>query len=227
MPPPTLQVTLDPDAQAELERRYQTTRDAPTRTRYQMVLLNAEGHTPPQVAQLVRCSPERSAGCSSATWPAGPTPCRTGPSPASRPTPAGLGGRAGPGGRPGPTLGWGGQRAVELRLLADYLGTAPGTGRGSRRSAWPCTAPGTCASGPAGCSRARPRPSRGGQKTPEGGGAAWRPRRHRCLHPQPTWSRMRPWPPTCSPRICRACWGCSGARTCTCKTRSRSPCTRP
>jgi hypothetical protein len=33
MPPPTLQVTLDPDAHAELERRYHTTRDAPTRTR--------------------------------------------------------------------------------------------------------------------------------------------------------------------------------------------------
>src|SRR6266540_270907 len=50
MPPPTLQVTLHPDAQAELERRYHTTRDAQTRTRYQMVLLNAQGHTPPQIA---------------------------------------------------------------------------------------------------------------------------------------------------------------------------------
>ena len=58
MAPPTLQVTLDPDAQAELERRYHTTRDAQTRTRYQMVLLNAQGHTPPQIAQLVRCSPD-------------------------------------------------------------------------------------------------------------------------------------------------------------------------
>ena len=28
MPPPTLQLTLDPDAQAELERRYHTTHDA-------------------------------------------------------------------------------------------------------------------------------------------------------------------------------------------------------
>ena len=58
MPPPTIQVTLDPDAQAELERRYRTTRDAATRTRYQMVLLNAQGHPPPQVAMLVRCSPD-------------------------------------------------------------------------------------------------------------------------------------------------------------------------
>ena len=58
MPPPTLQVTLDPDAQAELERRYHTTRDAETRTRYQMVLLNAQGHTPPQIATLTRRSPD-------------------------------------------------------------------------------------------------------------------------------------------------------------------------
>jgi transposase len=58
MPPPTLQVTLDQDTQAELERRYQTTRDAETRTRYQMVLLNAQGQTPPQIARLVRRSPD-------------------------------------------------------------------------------------------------------------------------------------------------------------------------
>ena len=58
MPPPTLQVTLDPDAQAELERRYHTTRDAVCRTRYQMVLLNAQGHTPPQIARLTRRSPD-------------------------------------------------------------------------------------------------------------------------------------------------------------------------
>src|SRR5215218_1288427 len=58
MPPPTLQVSLDQVAQAELERRYHTTRDAETRTRYQMVLLNAQGHTPPQIARLVRCSPD-------------------------------------------------------------------------------------------------------------------------------------------------------------------------
>src|ERR671934_220977 len=56
MPPPPLRVRLDPAAQAELERRYQTTRDAETRTRYQMVLLNAQGHTAAQVAQLTRRS---------------------------------------------------------------------------------------------------------------------------------------------------------------------------
>jgi transposase len=58
MPPPTLQVTPDPDAQAELERRYHTTRDATTRTRYQMVLLSAEGHPVTEVAHLTRCSPD-------------------------------------------------------------------------------------------------------------------------------------------------------------------------
>jgi transposase len=58
MPPPTLRVTLDQVAQAELERRYHTTRDAETRTRYQMVLLNVQGHTPPQIATLTRRSPD-------------------------------------------------------------------------------------------------------------------------------------------------------------------------
>jgi len=58
MPPPTLQVTLDPDVQAELERRYHTTRDATTRTRYQMILLRAEDHPVVEVAQLTRCSPD-------------------------------------------------------------------------------------------------------------------------------------------------------------------------
>ena len=45
-------------AHEELERRYQTTRDATTRTRYQMVLLRAEGHPVVEVAQLTRCSPD-------------------------------------------------------------------------------------------------------------------------------------------------------------------------
>jgi transposase len=58
MPPPPLRVTLDPMARAELERRYQTTRDAETRTRYQMVLLNAQGHAATQVVQLTRRSPD-------------------------------------------------------------------------------------------------------------------------------------------------------------------------
>jgi transposase len=58
MPPPPLRLRLDPAARAELERRYQTTRDAETRTRYQMVLLNAQGHGASQVAELVQRSPD-------------------------------------------------------------------------------------------------------------------------------------------------------------------------
>jgi hypothetical protein len=48
---------LDQAAKAELERRYQTTRDATTRTRYQMILLRAGGHPVTEVAHLTRCSP--------------------------------------------------------------------------------------------------------------------------------------------------------------------------
>src|ERR1043166_4039545 len=86
MPPPTLQVTLDPDAQAELERRYHTTHDATTRTCYQMVLLNAQGHTPPQIARLVRCSPDTVRRVLNRYLAADRTRCHTGPTPASHPT---------------------------------------------------------------------------------------------------------------------------------------------
>jgi len=55
---PPLRVTLDQATQAELEHRYQTTRDAPARTRYQMVLLRAEGHTVVEVARITRRSPD-------------------------------------------------------------------------------------------------------------------------------------------------------------------------
>jgi hypothetical protein len=55
---PSLHVTLDQPAHDELECRYHTTRDATARTRYQMVLLRAEGHRVPEVAQLTRCSPD-------------------------------------------------------------------------------------------------------------------------------------------------------------------------
>lgn len=56
MPLPPLRVRLDPAAHAELERRYQTTRDAETRTRYQMVLLAAAGPPASQIAPVVRRS---------------------------------------------------------------------------------------------------------------------------------------------------------------------------
>ena len=55
---PPLRVRLDQAAKAELERRYQTTRDATTRTRYQMILLRAEDHPVVEVAHLTRCSPD-------------------------------------------------------------------------------------------------------------------------------------------------------------------------
>jgi hypothetical protein len=44
---PPLRMTLDQAAHDELERRYQTTRDATTRTRYQMILLVTRHHTAP------------------------------------------------------------------------------------------------------------------------------------------------------------------------------------
>src|SRR6266542_2929601 len=71
---PPLRVTLDQAAHDELERRYHTTHDATTRTRYQMLLLRADGHRVPEVAQLTCCSPDTvrrvgSKSCSGApTW---------------------------------------------------------------------------------------------------------------------------------------------------------------
>ncbi len=55
---PPLRVRLDRAAHDELERRYHTTRDATTRTRYQMILLRAEDHPVVEVAHLTRCSPD-------------------------------------------------------------------------------------------------------------------------------------------------------------------------
>ena len=56
MPAP-LRLTLDATSRAEVERRYEAAGDAEARTRYQMLLLLAEGRTPPEVAALVRRSP--------------------------------------------------------------------------------------------------------------------------------------------------------------------------
>ena len=55
---PPLHVILDQAAREELDRRYQSTRDATTRTRYQMVLLRAEGHPVAEVARITRRSPD-------------------------------------------------------------------------------------------------------------------------------------------------------------------------
>ncbi len=53
MPAP-LRIELDVAARQELEDRFEQTRDAETRLRYQMVLLAADGRTAGQVAPLVR-----------------------------------------------------------------------------------------------------------------------------------------------------------------------------
>jgi transposase len=55
---PPLRVRLDQAAHDELDRRYQTTRDATARTRYQMILLRAEGHPVTAVARITRRSPD-------------------------------------------------------------------------------------------------------------------------------------------------------------------------
>jgi len=44
------------EERAEVARRYEATDDAETRTRYQMVLLAADGQTAPRIAQVVRRS---------------------------------------------------------------------------------------------------------------------------------------------------------------------------
>lgn len=53
-----LRVSLDDAARCTLAERFEQTRDAETRLRYQMVLLAAEGRTAPTVAPLVRRSPD-------------------------------------------------------------------------------------------------------------------------------------------------------------------------
>jgi transposase len=55
MPRP-IRLELDEAARAEVARRSDATDDAETRTRYQMVLLAADGRTAPEIAPLVRRS---------------------------------------------------------------------------------------------------------------------------------------------------------------------------
>ncbi len=83
---PPLRVMLDQAAHDEPARRYHTTRDATTRTRYQMVLLRAEATRSSSSPSCGAAAPTPSAGSSSATWPAGPTRCRIGRLGASGPT---------------------------------------------------------------------------------------------------------------------------------------------
>src|SRR6266496_994664 len=170
---PPLRVTLDPAAHDELDHRYQTTRDATTRTRYQMILLRAEGHQVVEVARLTRCSPDTVRRVLKRYLASGPDAVPHRPHLGQPPhyPPA-----------------WEAElvRVAELdphqvgvdsalwtcRLLADYLARVTGHRAGIEtvrialhRAGWVCKRP-------AGCSRARRRPSRGGQKTCEGGGTA-------------------------------------------------------
>jgi transposase len=57
MPAP-FRVTLTDAARADLVERFNATRDAETRLRYQMVLLAAAGRTTTQIAPLVQRSPD-------------------------------------------------------------------------------------------------------------------------------------------------------------------------
>lgn len=54
--PAALRVQLTSEERAEVERCYETACDAETRTRFQIVLLAADGHSAPQIAPLVRRS---------------------------------------------------------------------------------------------------------------------------------------------------------------------------
>ena len=54
--PAALRLHLTDDERAEVAQCFETTREAETRLRYQMVLLAADGHSAPQIAPVVRRS---------------------------------------------------------------------------------------------------------------------------------------------------------------------------
>src|SRR5215211_5842424 len=118
---PRLRVRLDQAAKAELERRYQITRDAITRTRYQMILLRAEDRPVVEVAQLTRYSPDTVRRVLKRYLAGG---ADAPPSWSAAPLPAFVGGRAGPGRRRRPPPGRGGQCAVDMSAA----GRLPGGG---------------------------------------------------------------------------------------------------
>jgi hypothetical protein len=151
MPPPTLQVSLDQVAQAELERRYHTTRDAETRTRYQMVLLNAQGHTPPQIARLVRCSPDTVRRVLNRYLGGGLDAVPHRPHPGQPPHyPPGWGQELVRVADLDPTRSGSTVRCGRVGCWPTTCKGSPATGRGSRRSGSRGTGPGLSASGPAG-----------------------------------------------------------------------------
>ena len=113
-----LLVRLDQAACDELDRRYQTTRDATTRTRYQLVLPRADGHPVVEVARITRRGPDTLRRVLKLYLAGGPDAVPHRPPLASRPTtrPAGRPSlpasptatppRSGSTGRCGPAGGW-------------------------------------------------------------------------------------------------------------------------
>src|SRR6266545_1108206 len=123
---PPLRVTLDQAAHDELDRRYQTTRDATTRTRYQLVLLRADDHPVVEIAHLTRCSPDTVRRVLKRYLASGPDAVPHRPHLGQPPhdPPGWVAGRAGPGRRLRPPPGRGGQCVVELSAA----GRLPGRG---------------------------------------------------------------------------------------------------
>ena len=194
MPPPTLQVTLDPDAQAELEGRYHSTRDAETRTRYQMVLLNAQGHTPPQIARLVRCSPDTVRRVLKRYLGGGPDAIPHRPHPGQPPhyPPA-----------------WEAElvRVADLdphqvgvdsalwscRLLADYLAEQTGHRAGIETVRLALHRAGFVCKRPRWVLQRKAQAQPGWAKNGCGWRRCWPPPPQQCLHPQPTWFPTPRW----------------------------------
>src|SRR6266498_4136485 len=132
---PPLRVTLDQAAHDELERRYHTTHDATTRTRYQMLLLRADGHRVPEVAQLTCCSPDTVRRVLKRYLAGGPDAVPHRPR---------LGARAGPGRRPGSARGGGRQCVVDVSAAGRLPGRADRASGGDRDGAGRVAPGGVC-----------------------------------------------------------------------------------
>ena len=87
--PAALRLHLTDDERAEVAQCFETTREAETRLRYQMVLLAADGYTAPQIAPMVRwgaAARPPSSGCCIAIGRKAPLACRTAAGPGVRRT---------------------------------------------------------------------------------------------------------------------------------------------